>query len=507
MSGRPPVYILTVDQSTTGTKAVLVDREGTIRYRHALPHRQHYPHEGWVEHDPLELYANAKAAMLGVMRQAGVTGRQLVGMTVTNQRETALLWDRESGLPAGNAIVWQCRRTAAFCDRLKREGCEPFVRAKSGLPLDPYFSAGKWRWLLEHRTEGIPPDRLLAGTVDSWLLWKLTGGRVHATDYTNASRTQLFDIHTLEWDPELAALFGIPLGLLPAVYDSDRIYGHVADRELFPEPVPIAGVIGDSQAALFGQQCTRPGMAKGTYGTGTSVMMHAGGRPPSAENGLVAAIAWGKGGAVEYALEAVIHSTGDCLNWAKEQLGLFRTYEELEREIGSLDGAGGVYLVPAFVGLGAPHWNPHARAAIVGMNRLSGRNDILRAAVESIAYQVGDAVALLERAAGSKLRTLRVDGGATANRHLMQFQADVLGAEVVCPASAELSALGSAYMGGLAFGLWGGAEELGALYRGARTYAPMMEASRRSRLKLGWRAAVTGVLAAEQALREPATSE
>jgi len=339
-------FLLTIDQSTTGTKALLTDRDGRIVNRFALPHRQYYPQDGWSEHDPMELYRNVKKAIRGVLETAGLTPQQIVGLTITNQRETALIWNRETGLPIANAIVWQCRRTADFCDELRAQGREELVRAKTGLLLDPYFSAAKWRWLLDNHAADIPTEKLLAGTIDSWLLWKLTGGQVHATDYTNASRTQLFNIHTLQWDQELTELFGVPLELLPAVYPCDYLFGLTNDPELFPNAVPIAGIIGDSQGALFGQQCIRPGMAKGTYGTGTSILMNVGAAPIEADGGLVSAIAWGVGGRVEYALEAIIHSTGDSLNWARDQMGLFSNYEELEATIIAVPDTGGVYLVP-----------------------------------------------------------------------------------------------------------------------------------------------------------------
>lgn len=496
------LYILTVDQSTTGTKAILTDRSGSIRFRYAVAHRQMYPQDGWVEHDPVEIFTNVKTAIRGVIAAAGATRSQIAGLTVTNQRETAVLWDRESGLPVGNAIVWQCRRTADTCDQLKQAGWEERIREKTGLLLDPYFSAAKWRWLLEHRAGQLEQERLMAGTIDSWLIWKLTAGKVHATDYSNASRTQLFNIHTLQWDEELAGLFGIPLHILPSVLPSDRIYGIVADPELLPYDLPITGVVGDSQGALFGQQCIRPGMAKGTFGTGTSVMLYAGGEPPVARNGLVTAIAWGMGDGVKYALEAILHSTGDCLNWVKEQLGLFHSYEELEGETNAIADTGGVYLVPAFLGLGAPYWNPRARAAITGLNRNSGRREIMRAAVESIAHQVADAVSLLEQETGSKLTELRVDGGATANRLLMQLQADLLDADVVCSEAAELSALGSAYMGGIALGFWKDSAALEGLYHESNRFSPAMREEQRRKLRHGWLAAVTGILATEEALGE-----
>jgi len=493
-------YMLTIDQSTTATKAILVEHSGRIIERYAVKHRQIYPHEGWVEHDPVEIYHNVRKSIRGVIDGAGITAAQIAGLTITNQRETALIWDRETGIPIANAIVWQCRRTADFCAQLKRDGHEALVQNKTGLLLDSYFSASKWRWLLDQVDEQLPQERLLAGTIDSWLVWKLTGGAVHATDFTNASRTQLFNIHTLEWDAELAGLFGIPLHLLPEVYPSDVQYGVVQDPELFDQPIPIAGVIGDSQGALFGQQCTEVGMVKGTYGTGTSLLMLVGDQPSHASNGLVSTIAWGLSGEVVYALEAIIHTSGDCLNWVRDQLGLFQTYEELERDIASISNSGGIYLVPAFTGLGAPHWNPNARAAIIGMSRSSDRRHIMRAALESIAFQVADAVKLLEAETGVRLTELRVDGGATTNSYLMQLQADLIGANVVCTNAAELSALGSTYMGGLALRFWNDLSEIKGFYERHQMYAPSMDNASREHMRLGWSSAVQGVLAVEKAM-------
>ncbi|WP_241674728.1 FGGY family carbohydrate kinase [Paenibacillus luteus] len=494
-------FLLTIDQSTTATKALLVDESGKIAQQLAISHRQYYPQDGWVEHDPVEIYNNVKAAIRGVIALAGITEQEIAGLTITNQRETALLWDRETGIPVANAIVWQCRRTASQCSELRERGLEEQIQAKTGLLLDPYFSATKWRWLLEYAATDTPVEQLMAGTMDSWIIWNLSGRKVHATDFSNASRTQLFNIETLQWDEELAGWFGVPLQLLPNVYGSDYIYGYVDEPELFARKIPITGVIGDSQGALFGQQCTKPGMAKGTYGTGTSVLMHVGSEIVRARDGLVSAIAWGLGGKVDYALEAIIHCSGDCLNWARDQLGLYRSFEELEESVSKAGDSGGVYLVPAFVGLGAPHWNAQARAAITGLNRSSDRHHILLAALESIAYQVDDAVKLLEQQTGLPLKELRVDGGATANDRLMQFQADLLESRIVCPEAAQLSALGSAYIGGLALGRWS-LEEIACFYKRDREFHSNMSKQERERRVSGWQAAVKAVLANEAALHE-----
>lgn len=495
-------YILAIDQSTSGTKALVVDREGTILARRSLEHRQIYPRPGWVEHDPLEIYENVKRAAREAVESAGIGPGQLAALTVTNQRETAVLWDRMTGLPVYNAIVWQCQRTAGMCADLRRAGFEETVRARTGLVLDPYFSAAKWRWMLD-RAEGarqlLEEGRLLAGTIDSWLVWKLTGGGAHATDYTNASRTSLFNIHTLEWDEALCEGFGVPASLLPEVRSSDDVFGYTADLELFGgERVPISGVIGDSQAALFGNLCLEPGMAKATYGTGTSVLMNVGARPPAMAggSGLVQAIAWGRGGRVVYALEAVIRTSGDSVKWVRDNLGLFSDMAEMEKLLTAAPQNEGVYLVPAFVGLGAPYWQADARAAITGMSRSTGRAHVVRAAVESIAYQVRDAVELLEAESGIPLRELRADGGASDNAVLMQFQADLLARPVVKSEVAELSAMGSIYLGGLGVGFWPSLDDIaaGPGRKHYRAYGPAMGPEERERQYAGWKRAVASVV-------------
>jgi glycerol kinase len=434
---------------------------------------------------------------LDALEQAGIGADRLAALTLTNQRETAVLWDRVTGEPAYNAIVWQCQRTETVCAELKGQGHEENVSARTGLKLDPYFSAAKWAWMLDNAPgarESLAEGRLLAGTMDSWLVWKLTDGRVHATDYTNASRTSLFNIHTLQWDEEMCALFGVPSSLLPAVKFSDEVLGHT-DPAWLGASVPIAGIIGDSQAALFGNLCLTPGAAKATYGTGTSVLMNVGNRAAQADGGLVQAIAWGRGGEVTYALEAVIRTSGDSLNWVRDNLGFFSSYEEMERLLAEAPDSAGVYLVPAFVGLGAPYWRPDARAAITGMSRSAGRAHIVRAAWESIAYQVRDAIELLQSESGIALRALYADGGAADSATLMQFQSDLLDRPVSRLGVAELSAMGSAYMGGLAVGLWSSLDEIAGLPREARIYEARMETTARERLYGGWKRAVRSVLA------------
>ncbi|MNJ36089.1 Glycerol kinase [compost metagenome] len=492
-------HLLTIDQSTSGTKALIIDSAGIIIAKSSVEHKQYYPSPGWVEHDPMEIYENVLRASEAVLQQAGIEPSRLAALTLTNQRETAVMWDRATGLPVCNAIVWQCQRTAERCEALKAAGYEEIVRAKTGLMLDPYFSAAKWRWMLEqvpYIDRLLEEGRLLAGTMDSWLLWKLSGGAVHATDYTNASRTSLFNIHELRWDTELCELFGVPIELLPEVKSSDAVFGvtNAKDSQLLSYPVPIAGIIGDSQAALFGQHCFETGMAKATYGTGTSVLMNIGEQPVAAENGLVLAIGWSIGGKVTYALEAVIRTSGDTIKWVRDNLGLFHTFAELEELLLQTHHNEGVYLVPAFVGLGAPYWEPQARAMISGMSRGTGRPHIIRAAIESIAYQVRDAIELIEEGTGIPLKMLRADGGASDNATLMQFQADMLGCGVSKSDVAELSALGSAYLGGLGIGIWDSLSEIAKQMRKYEIYMPLMDQTHRAQNYEGWKRAVGVVL-------------
>ncbi|MEK4510193.1 glycerol kinase GlpK [Paenibacillus sp. FSL K6-2524] len=489
-------YILSIDQSTSGTKTLLVDHHGNIISRAAKEHRQYYPKPGWVEHDPLEIYENVKLTARLVLNQAGVEPSMLAALTITNQRETALVWNKRTGLPIYNAVVWQCQRTADVCTGLKETGLESVVRAKTGLMLDPYFSATKFKWILDHTEDTdqmLRKGELLAGNMDSWLIWKLTDGQVHATDYSNASRTSLYNIHNLSWDEELADVFGVPLSLMPEVKSSDSLFGYTADHELFVERIPISGIIGDSQGALYGHLCAESGTAKATYGTGTSIMMNTGEQPINGGEGLVTTIAWGAGGTVTYALEAVIRTTGDSIKWIRDNLGLFATYEEMDNILKQVIDSEGVYLVPAFGGLGAPYWNPDARAAILGMNRGTGKAHIIRAAIESIAYQVNDAIDLLQSVSDNSLRELRVDGGATDNDILMQFQTDILGKCVRRSGVAELSAMGSIYMGGLAIGFWDSLTEIPVQSENS-TFNPSMDSKKRAYYVNGWKQAVTSVI-------------
>ncbi|MBO1510711.1 glycerol kinase GlpK [Metabacillus sp. BG109] len=489
-------YILAIDQSTSGTKALLVDSNGTITHKKSASHKQYYPQPGWVEHDPIEIYENVKFLINGIVESAAISTIELKVLAITNQRETIVVWDKETGLPVHNAIVWQCRRTSDMCKQLKEYGYESKIKSKTGLTLDPYFSASKVKWIMDN-IDGVKEragdGKLLLGTIDSWLIWKLTGGKVHATDYTNASRTLLFNIHSLEWDHELLELFTIPKSMLPEVKDSNDIFGETEDKEILLSKLPISGVIGDSQGALFGQKCFEKGMAKATYGTGTSVLMHTG-EMVRAENGLVTSIAWGINGEVSYALEGIIHSTGDTIKWLIEELELITDLSEVETFVRSLSDNQGVYFIPAFVGLGAPYWNSYARAAIMGMSRNTGKAHIVRAAVESIAYQVKDAIELMETESSINIKELKVDGGATANSFLMQFQADMLGANVIASNVSELSSMGSVYLAGLGIGIWNSLDEIRKLNLENELFEPMIAIDLRNEWYQGWKRTVNSVL-------------
>lgn len=489
-------HILAIDQSTSGTKVLLVNERGQIIHKCSESHKQYYPRAGWVEHDPIEIYENVKKLMKEIVQTTGISQDDLEVLAITNQRETVVVWDKETGVPVYNAIVWQCRRTSDICKELKDQGYEEMIQTKTGLKADPYFSASKIKWILDH-VDGVKDrakeGKLLLGTIDSWLIWKLTCGKVHATDYSNASRTLLFNIDTLQWDDDLLDLFDIPRAMLPSIKDSNEIFGVTEDRNLPFSALPISGVIGDSQGALFGQKCFTPGMAKATYGTGTSVMMHTG-ELVRGTKGLVTSIAWGLNGKVEYALEGIINSTGDVIKWLKEQLELINGIDEAEELASSIPDNQGVYLIPAFVGLGAPYWNPYTRAAILGMSRNTGKSHIVRAALESIAYQVKDVIELMQSESNLKIKTLKVDGGATNNRLLMQYQADMLDIDVTASKVAELSSMGSVYLAGLGIGIWTSTEEINKLNHAHEVYQPLMASDDRNKYYQGWKQSVNGVL-------------
>ncbi|MDF2986405.1 MAG: carbohydrate kinase [Eubacterium sp.] len=490
-------FILALDQSTSGTKTMIVDENGDIIVKASLEHGQHYPRPGWVEHDPVEIYENSKKLLADVLVKAKLEPGYIKALAITNQRETIVLWDKNTGLPVYNAIVWQCRRTSDMCEMFKKKDLEKTVNEKTGLLLDPYFSATKIKWILDN-VEGVrekaEAGQILMGTIDSWLIWKLTGGVVHATDYTNASRTLLFNIRTLCWDKELIKLFGIYESMLPEIKYSDDIFGFTAENELFDASLPITGVIGDSQGALFGQNCFEAGMVKATYGTGSSIMMNIGSSYKEVGNGLVTSVAWGMNGKVEYAIEGIVHCSGDALKWVKDNLGLFQNFEEARNMVDSLESNEGVYLIPAFVGLGIPYWDSNARAAVVGMSRGTRKEHVVRAAIESTAYQIKDAIDTMTQEAGIKPKEIRVDGGPTRDAFLMQFQADMLDIPVKGAETAELSSMGSVYLAGLAVGIWDSKEEIKSLRKDCSTYTPEMDSLKRGELYQGWKVAVKRVL-------------
>jgi glycerol kinase len=474
--------ILALDQGTTGSTAIVFDPEGRPAGRAYSEFAQHFPRPGWVEHDAQEIWEVTRRVGAEALDDAGVGGGELAGIGITNQRETVVTWDRASGEPLHRALVWQDRRTAARCDELREAGHEALVRERTGLVLDPYFSGTKIEWLI--REGGVDPARAAFGTVDSWLVHRLTGR--HATDVSNASRTLLFDTAELRWDPELCELLGVPSESLPEACPSAHVFG---ETDVFGGSVPVAGIAGDQQAALYGQACHSPGLGKNTYGTGSFVLENAGAERPPPEEGLLTTVAWEVADRVDYALEAAIFVTGAGVQWLRDGLGIIETADETEGLAGSLDSNDGVYLVPAFTGLGSPHWDPYARGTIVGLTRGAGRAHLARATLEAIAYQTVDAVRAMEAVAGTPLEELRADGGASVNGWLMQFQADTLGVPVVVPEVAETTALGAAYLAGVATGLWR-EEDTRAMWREAARYEPRMEDGERERLLAEWHRAV-----------------
>ena len=485
MSDRP--YVLALDQGTTSSRCILFDRQQNIVGLAQREFGQHYPKPGWVEHDPMEIYSSQYSVLTEVLAQSGVDPAQVAAIGITNQRETTIVWDRETGRPVYNAIVWQCRRTAALCEELKADDeLTSYIREHTGLLPDAYFSATKLKWVLDHvegARERARRGELLFGTVDSWLIWKLTGGRVHVTDYTNASRTMLFDIQRLCWDEHICRTLDIPMEMLPQVRDSSAVYGTV---NLQGVEVPIAGIAGDQQAALFGQACFSPGEAKNTYGTGCFLLMNTGRELCRSRNGLLTTIAVGLNGSVQYALEGSVFVGGAVIQWVRDELRFFSESRDAEYYAQKVPDTGGVYLVPAFTGLGAPYWDMYARGCLVGLTRGTTREHIIRAAQESIAYQSWDLVRAMEQDTGLPLAELRVDGGASRDRFLMQFQADILDKPVRRPMIRETTALGAAYLAGLAVGVWDSLDEIRAQWTLDRLYQPQMEEPVRRSLLAGW---------------------
>ena len=473
--------ILAIDQGTTGTTCIVFDEEGAPRGRAYSEFEQHFPQPGWVEHDAAEIWDVTREVAAKALADGGVDGADLAAIGITNQRETVVAWDRDTGEPLHRALVWQDRRTAARCDELKADGREPLFRQRTGLVLDPYFSGTKIEWLLK---EGGVDAKASFGTIDSWLVKKLTGA--HVTDYSNASRTLLFDIRRREWDPELCDVLGVRPDSLPEPLPSAHVYGETSE---FGGSVPVAGIAGDQQAALYGQACHSPGLGKNTYGTGSFVLENAGGDAPDAHEGLLTTVAWGVGGRVDYAVEAAIFVTGAAVQWLRDGLGIIDAADETEALAASLDTNDGVYFVPALTGLGSPHWDPYARGTIVGLTRGNGRAHLARAALEAIAYQTADAVRAMEEASGVRLEELKADGGAAVNGWLMQFQADVLGVPVVVPEIAETTALGAAYLAGVAVGQWS-EEDVRGMWREAARYEPKMSQDERETLLAEWQMAM-----------------
>ncbi len=483
-----PKYILALDQGTTSSRAILFDAFGKPVSSKNLEFRQIYPQPGWVEHDPMEIWSTQIETARQVMRETGVRAEEIAAIGITNQRETTVVWERKTGRPVGNAIVWQCRRTADICKALVRAGHNETVRERTGLLLDAYFSGTKIRWILDHIPEARKKAEngdLLFGTIDSWLVYNLTGKKVHVTDYSNASRTLLFNLREKRWDPFMLELLGVPQPMLPEVRSSSEMVGFT-DFSLFGGEIPISGIAGDQQASLFGQTCFSKGMGKNTYGTGCFMLLHTGETPVFSQSGLVTTIAWGIGGRVEYALEGSVFIGGAVIQWLRDELKIIGRAEESEALALSVKDNGGVYFVPAFVGLGAPHWDMDARGTIIGLTRGSSRGHIARAALESIAFQTRDILECMGRDSGLRFKQLKVDGGATANRFLMQFQADILNMPVVCAGVAETTAQGAAYLAGLAAGFWKSQEEIAQHWVAGPAFQPAMDSEERERLYKQW---------------------
>lgn len=485
-------FILSLDQGTTSSRAILFDRKGQIRSMAQKEFRQIFPKPGWVEHNPKDIWSSQVAVAAEAMSKLGINGRALHGIGITNQRETAIVWDRESGEPIYNAIVWQDRRTADYCDELIHKGYNEIIRKKTGLLIDPYFSATKIRWILDNvrgGKESADNGKLAFGTVDSWLIWKLTQGRVHATDVTNASRTLLYNINTMEWDSELLDLFEVPSSMLPEVKPSSGIID-VTNTSLFGSQVTLAGIAGDQQAALFGQLCTEPGMAKNTYGTGCFVLMNTGSKPHILESKMVTTVAWQINNEITYALEGSIFNAGTVVQWLRDELKIIKNVSEIEELAGRVKDNGGVYMVPAFTGLGAPHWDPFAIGLIIGLTRASNRSHIARAALEGIAYQSMDVLEEMKNSTSIRIKELRVDGGASTNNLLMQFQSDILRLKVLRPQITETTALGAAYLAGLATGFWNDIDELKGQWKAEKTFTPAISEEKARKFNINWKKAV-----------------
>ena len=493
-------FILALDQGTSSSRAIVFDRAGQILSVSQKEFTQYFPEPGWVEHNPLEIWSSQASVIAEAIAGIGINGKNIAGIGITNQRETTIVWDAETGEPVYNAIVWQDRRTSAYCDSLKKDGLTDYIRQKTGLIIDAYFSATKIRWILENVSGArarAEAGRLRFGTVDSWLVWMLTRGQKHVTDVSNASRTMLFNIHTLQWDSELLELFGIPVSMMPQVCSSSEVYGHTKTT-IFAHEVPIAGIAGDQQAALFGQMCTEPGSVKNTYGTGCFLLMNSGEKPILSSNDLLTTVAWKIGDKVDYALEGSIFVGGSVVQWLRDGLGVIRSSSEVEALASTVPDNGGVYFVPALTGLGAPYWDQYAKGCIYGITRGTTAAHIARAALEGIAFQTMDIVNAMQKDSGVELQELKVDGGASRNNLLMQFQSDILGVPVIRPAVTETTALGAAYLAGLAVGYWDGLDSIKLQWKAEKSFVPAAEDGYVKSAKDGWADAVARTLSGKQ---------
>ncbi len=494
-------YIMALDQGTTSSRAIIFDHKGKIVRAAQNEFTQYYPKAGWVEHDPMEIWGTQSGVAREVLESAGIRPNEIAAIGITNQRETTVVWDKNTGKPIYNAIVWQCRRTASICDDLKARGLEDYIRENTGLVVDAYFSGTKIKWILDNvegAREKAEKGELLFGNIDTWLIWNLTRGKVHVTDYSNASRTMIYNIKELKWDEKILEELDIPKSMLPEVKPSSEVYGVTDPRTFGGAQIPISGIAGDQQAALFGEACFEPGMAKNTYGTGCFMLMNTGEEMVRSQNGLLTTIAWGVDGKVEYALEGSIFVAGAVIQWLRDELKLIYSAKDSEYFATQVEDNNGVYLVPAFVGLGAPYWDMYARGTMVGLTRGTNQNHIIRAALESIAYQTRDVLEAMQEDSGIDLQELRVDGGAVENNFLMQFQSDILGVPVHRPEVIETTALGAAYLAGFAVGFWSGKEEISNRWNVDRVFEANMEEERKEKLYKGWKKAVTRSLKWEE---------
>ncbi|MEK5338450.1 glycerol kinase GlpK [Weizmannia sp. FSL W8-1119] len=491
-------FILSIDQGTTSSRAILFNQKGEIVHTAQQEFHQYFPQPGWVEHNANEVWASVLAVMTTVLTEADVEPKQIAAIGITNQRETTVVWDKKTGHPIYNAIVWQSRQTADICADLKEKGYADMVREKTGLLIDPYFSGTKIKWILDHvdgARERAEKGELLFGTIDTWLIWKFSGGKAHVTDYSNASRTLLYNIYDLKWDPELLEMLDVPAAMLPEVKPSSHVYAQTAPYHFFGEEIPIAGVAGDQQAALFGQACYDEGMAKNTYGTGCFMLMNTGEKAVSSKHGLLTTLAWGIDGKVEYALEGSIFVAGSAIQWLRDGMRMIKDSAQSESYAERVDSTDGVYVVPAFVGLGTPYWESDVRGAVFGLTRGTTKEHFIRATLESLAYQTKDVLAAMEADSGLPLKTLRADGGAVKNNFLMQFQSDMLGVPVERPVVSETTALGAAYLAGLAVGYWESREEIARQWKVERKFEPSLAEKEREALYGGWKKAIHATIA------------